>query len=225
MEPDSMEPDSYSAGGSSDSRNKQEDGADADADREGTGYDTQAGYDTAEQWRSLVGFASAVTGDQQLGEDLAQIAFTELITTACEVRDTGAWLRTVVLRRAKNHWRSLGRERDALRRLASTREHSSVDVTDRIGPRDSDNGISASNLASGNLASGNLASSNLAAAIERLSPRQRAAVLLVYGEDRSNEEAARILHCAPATLRVHLHRARNRLRRVLQDPQEADDHG
>jgi RNA polymerase sigma factor (sigma-70 family) len=173
--------------------------------------DTETDNDFVDQWRSLVGFASAVTGDHVLGEDLAQIAFTELLATTSEVHDEGAWLRTVVVRRARNHWRSQARERNAFRRVATAARHDNF-------PRASGEPDDAGHPSNGT-------SVSLIEAIEQLSPRQRAAVLLVYGEDRNNDEAARILGCAPSTLRVHLHRARKQLRQLLQDQQEADHHG
>lgn len=170
---------------------------------------TRTDDERAAQWRSLVSFATALTGDPPLGEDLAQIAFTELVTTDSEVRDESAWLRTVVVHRAKNHWRSLGRERNALLRVASRADdRSGFPGPGQCGPDGGSTGV---------------APGDLARVIEALPPRQRAAVLLVYGEDRSTQEAARILDCAPATLRVHLHRARKRLRRALVGPQQSDD--
>jgi DNA-directed RNA polymerase specialized sigma24 family protein len=61
---------------------------------------------------------------------------------------------------------------------------------------------------------------DVADAIDRLSSTQRAAVILRYYEDRPVAEIATILGCAEPTARVHLHRARNRLRELLG---EADD--
>lgn len=182
-----------------------------DRGRVPVGPDTGTNNDLGDQWRSLVGFASAVTGDRLLGEDLAQIAFTERLTTSSAVKNEGAWLRTVVVRRAKNHWRSQIRERNAFQLVATT-----------AGRDDDPHAVAGPD---GTIDPTIRASEALVGAIERLSPRQRAAVLLVYGEDRSTDEAAHILGCAPATLRVHLHRARNHLRRALEDRQEADEHG
>jgi RNA polymerase sigma factor (sigma-70 family) len=48
-------------------------------------------------------------------------------------------------------------------------------------------------------------------AVRRLPARQRAAVVLFYFEDRPVDEIADLLGCAPATARVHIHRARGRL--------------
>lgn len=55
----------------------------------------------------------------------------------------------------------------------------------------------------------------LEAALGELTPVQRAAFELREMEGRSTEEAAQILDVPPGTLRVHLHRARLRLRALL----------
>jgi RNA polymerase sigma-70 factor (ECF subfamily) len=52
-------------------------------------------------------------------------------------------------------------------------------------------------------------------ALRRLSARQRAAFVLFYLDDRTTEQVASILGMAPATVSVHLHRARERLRAIL----------
>lgn len=57
-------------------------------------------------------------------------------------------------------------------------------------------------------------------AVRQLPGAQRAAIVLFYFEDRSVAEIAGILGCAEPTARVHLHRGRNRLRKLLG---EADD--
>jgi RNA polymerase sigma-70 factor (ECF subfamily) len=55
----------------------------------------------------------------------------------------------------------------------------------------------------------------LMTALRRLSPNQRAAVMLRYEADLTVEEVARRMGSAPATVRVHLFRARRRLRELL----------
>jgi RNA polymerase sigma factor (sigma-70 family) len=52
---------------------------------------------------------------------------------------------------------------------------------------------------------------DLLEAVRRLPAQQRAAVVLYYYEDRPVAEVADLLGCAPATARVHIHRARARL--------------
>jgi RNA polymerase sigma-70 factor (ECF subfamily) len=54
-------------------------------------------------------------------------------------------------------------------------------------------------------------------ALERLSPNQRAVIVLFYLEDRPAKEIADLLDMSVATVSVHLHRARRRLRTILGD--------
>ena len=53
-------------------------------------------------------------------------------------------------------------------------------------------------------------------AVHRLSPRQRAAVILHTQEQLSTAEIAEVLGCAEATVRVHLHRAVAALRKGVE---------
>ena len=57
----------------------------------------------------------------------------------------------------------------------------------------------------------------IAAALRRLPPQQRAAVVLHYYADRPQREIARMLGISTATVGVHLHRGRKRLRELLGD--------
>jgi RNA polymerase sigma-70 factor (ECF subfamily) len=58
-------------------------------------------------------------------------------------------------------------------------------------------------------------------ALSRLPPNQRAAVVLHYRLDLSVRQIADALGIAPATVKVHLHRGRNRLRQMLQEDEDA----
>jgi RNA polymerase sigma-70 factor, ECF subfamily len=60
-------------------------------------------------------------------------------------------------------------------------------------------------------------SQDLLEALAKLPPRERGAVTLFYLADLDTTEVARILGMRPATVRVHLHRGRNRLRTLLED--------
>ncbi len=62
----------------------------------------------------------------------------------------------------------------------------------------------------------------LIAALRKLSPMQRAAIVLRYEADLPVDEVARRMGVASPTARVHLHRGRNRLRELLGS-QEIDD--
>lgn len=53
-------------------------------------------------------------------------------------------------------------------------------------------------------------------AVERLSPPQRATVLLFYRHEQSCHEIAQVLQMPLATVKSHLHRARARLRELLE---------
>jgi RNA polymerase sigma-70 factor (ECF subfamily) len=64
---------------------------------------------------------------------------------------------------------------------------------------------------------------DLLRALLRLSPNQRAAVLLHDEEGFSAPEVARRLGMSAATVRVHLFRGRRRLRELLGDEENADD--
>ena len=58
---------------------------------------------------------------------------------------------------------------------------------------------------------------DVAAAVATLSPMQRAAVVLFYWEDRPVAEIADLLEVSEATVKQHLHRARQRLAQVLSE--------
>lgn len=58
--------------------------------------------------------------------------------------------------------------------------------------------------------------------VDRLSPPQRAAVVLFYRHEQSCQEIAQVLQLPVATVKSHLHRARARLKELLE-PLVADD--
>ncbi|HZY59444.1 MAG TPA: RNA polymerase sigma factor [Candidatus Binataceae bacterium] len=57
----------------------------------------------------------------------------------------------------------------------------------------------------------------LAQALKRLSPNQRAAVLLQVQEGLSSREIAQVLNCSENTARVHIHRGLAALKKMLKD--------
>jgi RNA polymerase sigma-70 factor (ECF subfamily) len=65
---------------------------------------------------------------------------------------------------------------------------------------------------------------DLMRALDTLPAKQRAAVILHDEEGYTITEVARLIGTAPATVRVHLHRGRKRLR-VLLSVEEVDEHG
>ena len=58
--------------------------------------------------------------------------------------------------------------------------------------------------------------SRLRPALEKLSPQQRAAVLLQTQEGFTSREIGEVLKCSEATARVHVHRGIAQLRKLLQ---------
>lgn len=63
---------------------------------------------------------------------------------------------------------------------------------------------------------------DLMRALRELSPKQRAAVILRYEADLPTHEVARRLGMSTATVRVHIHRGRAKLRSLL-GTEEVDD--
>jgi RNA polymerase sigma-70 factor, ECF subfamily len=57
----------------------------------------------------------------------------------------------------------------------------------------------------------------LTLALGRLSPNQRAAVLLQVQEGLSSREIAQVLGCSESTARVHIHRGLGALKKMLKD--------
>ncbi len=60
-------------------------------------------------------------------------------------------------------------------------------------------------------------SARLVAGLSRLSPNQRAALVLHYYAGYPTKEIAEIIGSSPATVRVHLSQGRKRLRRILEE--------
>jgi|RhiMetdeSRZDD1v2_1073273.scaffolds.fasta_scaffold208492_2 RNA polymerase sigma-70 factor, ECF subfamily len=144
-----------------------------------------------EQRRALVAFAWTLTGDVGVAEDVAQDALHA--TWQAWERDGGlrhpeAWARQVVANRAADRVRRAGRERRALG-LLGARPDPTVDLptTDH----------------------------EFWDAVRALPDRQAQAIALHYLEDRPVAEIAEILGCAPATVKVHLHRGRRALADAL----------
>jgi RNA polymerase sigma-70 factor (ECF subfamily) len=135
-----------------------------------------------------------VVGDHQRAEDIAQDAFVKLL---------GSW-RKVSLYDKPEAWVRRVAIRMAVRtarreRLRATVE-SQIERPDPPRPRDVD----------------------LMRAVRQLPASQRAAVVLFYFEDRPVSQVADLLGCAEATARVHLHRARTRLSKLLGEEESVD---
>lgn len=141
-----------------------------------------------------------MVGDAETARDVAQEAFVRLYVGWRKVsryERPGAWVRRVAIRLAMNALRSRQAQRRALRRIGPP------ETAPTPGPEPAGGAA-------------------LHRAVLGLPGAQRAAVVLHYIEDRPLREVADVLDCSEATVRVHLHRARNQLRARLH-PEEVDD--
>jgi RNA polymerase sigma-70 factor (sigma-E family) len=136
--------------------------------------------------------AYLLTGDRVLAEDLVQEAFVRFVARLRYLRDRGsvdAYLRRTVVNLSRNHFRRKAVERAFLARQAGNRqpEHVEPDVLTHEAMR---------------------------AALLKLSPRQRAAIVLRYYEDLPEPQIADILACSPATVRSLVARGLKTLRQI-----------
>jgi RNA polymerase sigma-70 factor (ECF subfamily) len=148
---------------------------------------------------AVAALAYALSGSRVGAEELAQDAFLAAHRRWSRISaydDPGAWVRRVVVNRSVSALRRRGAEARALARLAGQR---------RPQPEP-------------------LAEDDEAfwRAVRALPRRQAQAMTLHYLEDRPVEVVAAILGCAPATVRVHLHRGRRALATTLRCTLEDD---
>ena len=133
-----------------------------------------------------------VVHDHEIAQEIAQDAFIELHRQWRKVRSydrPDLWVRRVALRKA---------HREAARAVRRIRAERSLPPADEAVVAE-------------------MPDPDLWAALRQLPPRQRAVVALFYLEDRPMEEVADLLGCSTSTGFVHLHRARQRLARLLSE--------
>lgn len=140
--------------------------------------------------------AYLLTGDRHLADDLAQEAFVRLIGRLGRIRDEAAiaaYLRQSIVNLARKQWRKRGRERAYLRREGPSLAAETGNLPDVAG-RD-----------------------ELWEALAKLPYRQRAAIVLRFYEDLSEEQAARALGCAVGTVKSSVSRGLAQMREELDD--------
>ncbi|MGB9372530.1 MAG: sigma-70 family RNA polymerase sigma factor [Jiangellales bacterium] len=148
----------------------------------------------AEQYALVVQAVFFILQDQGQAEEIAQDAFMQLLRHWGKVRDyeqPAAWVRRVALRLAV---KSAQRERRINQALSRTRPEPSVDVSTQVAQH-----------------------SAVFAAIGRLTPKERAVVVLFYFEDRPTAEIAQLLDCSENAAAIRLHRARQRMAELMQE--------
>jgi RNA polymerase sigma-70 factor (sigma-E family) len=153
-----------------------------------------------DNYPALCRLAAARGGDWAAAEDVVQDVLADAHRRWSVISVYGhplAWARRAVLNRTISRWRRLGRESAAVARLARRRD----DPPDEPALHDD----------------------ALWSAVRRLPRRQCEVVLLVWFEDLSVAEVSEILGCGPDTVRTHWHRARHRLARELEEPDDLRD--
>lgn len=141
-----------------------------------------------EHYDGMLRMARLVTSGIHLAEEVVQDAFIELARRWEDVAKPEAYLRSTVINRSRTRARRAARERPG----STSEEASPVQEAE--------------------------ASPELAAvwtAMQRLSPRRRAALVLRYYEDLPDDEIAEILGCRQATVRSLIHRGLAQLQEVM----------
>jgi RNA polymerase sigma-70 factor (ECF subfamily) len=139
-------------------------------------------------WREMVRLARSVAGDDQ-AEDVAQDAFVAAWQSLHQLEHTErfrSWLARIVYRRA------VQAARWRRLRVAIGLEH------EKAVASDPDSAI------------------DLASLLARLAPRQRVVLHLTVVEEMSDGEIGEVLAIAPASVRAHRRRARERLAVLMQ---------
>lgn len=138
-------------------------------------------------FQAVVGLVYGMTGSRAAAEDIAQDAFVSAHRRWDRVRgyqNPSAWVRHVALNAARSRRRKLASELKVRLRLSGA-PPLPVEL-----PEDA---------------------SQFWAAVRSLPRRQAEALALHYYEDKSVDEIAEVIGCAPATVKTHLHRGRRAL--------------
>ncbi|MCT9931591.1 SigE family RNA polymerase sigma factor [Planotetraspora sp. A-T 1434] len=138
-------------------------------------------------------------GDQHAAEDLVQTALVKSLSRWSRIDDPEAYIRQVMYRQQISWWRLAWRQRE-------------TPVAEPPEPPDRTAAGDGTHQADLRLV--------LRRALARLTPRQRAVVVLRYFEDLPEDAVARILGCSVGTVRSTAHRSLARLRSTA--PELAD---
>ncbi len=150
----------------------------------------------------LVAALGLVCGDRAAAEDAVQEALAKAVVAGRRgqrIESLPAWVRVVATNLLRNRGRSLGRERLALRRLATQQT-----TTGAAGGADSAVAVQQA--------------LDVQQALARLSRRQREAVALHYRLGLSVADTAATMGVAAGTVKTLLSRARGALAAALADP-------
>lgn len=141
--------------------------------------------------------AYLLTGDRQLAEDLVQTAFAKLYLAWNRVQNTGsldAYVRRIMINEHSSWWRRAWRRSETVVDGIPEPRAPLDDHTSDLHRRDA-----------------------MWAMVQKLPPRQRAAVVLRFYEDLSERQTAEILQCSVGTVKSQTSRAVAALRTAWQD--------
>jgi RNA polymerase sigma-70 factor (ECF subfamily) len=144
------------------------------------------------EYRSVVALAAILSGSRWAAEDLAQEAFSAAFREWDRVRDFAhphIWVRRVVANKSASLIR-----RNVAEVKARTRLDGSRPPLQQLPDESED----------------------LWDAVRRLPRRQTEAIVLVYLDGRSLEEAGEVMGCTAGTVKTHLKRGRGSLARKLE---------
>lgn len=149
---------------------------------------------------ALIRFAYLVTGSQHAAEDAVQTALTSAYERWPRIQradDPDAYVRRMVVNAHVSWWRRFGRRESAVPEVRSLSV--APDPATRVAADDA-----------------------VWRACAGLGRTQRAAIVLRFFEDLEYAEIARILGCAEATARSHVHRALAVMRTELEREESSD---
>ncbi len=138
--------------------------------------------------QAIVRTVELMLGDHEAALDVTQEAFARLYKHWRRISRyelPEAWVRRVAINLAISHMRRRRVQDATLRKL--------------VGPSTDPE----------------MADDRVLAAVRSLPPAQRAAIVLFYFEDQPSSQIAQSLGCSESTVRVHLHKARSKLVRML----------
>jgi RNA polymerase sigma-70 factor (sigma-E family) len=140
---------------------------------------------------AAVRLAYLLTGDRALAQDLVQDAFARLVGRLVHLRareSFDAYLRRTIVNLSRDHFRRKRIERAYLATQSSQRRESTTVEPDVE------------------------AHEAMRAALLELPPRQRAAIVLRFYEDMTDQQVSEVLRCRPATVRSLVSRGVRALR-------------
>jgi RNA polymerase sigma-70 factor (ECF subfamily) len=160
-----------------------------------------------DQGDRLYGLALRVTRDPDLAADAVQEAFATALERAADFRgesSLGTWLHRIVYNKAIDLLRHRGRQAPL-----PDEESAAAADDERLAQ------VPAWSRPPDQILYGEETRKALDEALGRLTPQQRAVFTLREMEGLTTDEVASMLELEPGAVRVHLHRARLRLRSLL----------